>query len=146
MGSQYSFLRNTILILVLALASPAYADEKQVWDIISYATAGTNISLDVIHAVKTHQVKRHLIKTGIVIGSSELIKLLVHEERPDKSDMKSFWSEHTALASVSTGYNKGFGLSFTVLTGTGRVLADKHHWWDVVAGASVGLVVDHFIN
>lgn len=134
------------IILAIGFVSPAQADEKRVWDIVSYGTASTNITLDSVHAIKTHTVRKHLIKTGIVIGTSELIKLLVHEERPDKSDNKSFWSEHTGLAGVSTAYDKRIGLTFTVLTGTGRVLADKHHWWDVVAGGAIGFIVDKYVN
>ena len=46
----------------------------------------------------------------------------------------------TGCGGVSTAYDKRIGLTFTVLTGTGRVLADKHHWWDVLVGAGVGWV------
>ena len=138
------------LIIVLLLASPVYAQQtnaQKAWDIASYGTVAANIGLDTIHNVRDSNRKVLLIREGVnigvTVGLSELIKHFVHEDRPDHSDMKSFWSEHTALAATTGGWNVSVGWSLTIGTGVGRVEANRHHPWDVLVGALVGTGVDY---
>lgn len=138
------------LILILLFATPVYAQQtnaQKTWDIASYATVGTQIGLDTIHNIRDDNRKILLIREGVnigvTIGLSELIKHFVHEDRPDHSDMKSFWSEHTALAATTGGWNVSVGWSLTIGTGVGRVEANRHHPWDVLVGALVGTSVDY---
>lgn len=68
------------------------------------------------------------------------------ETRPDGSDRRSFPSGHTstafgAAASIwnRRGASEGIpAMAVASLVGLARVKADKHHWYDVVAGAAVG--------
>lgn len=148
------------LIILLLVATPARADEKKVADVISYGTVITQIGLDTYRSFKADDKKvafeQQALRTGITIGLSELVKHFVHEERPDGSDNKSFWSEHSALGCTAMSINKGdgwqFGVGIGLAVGTpvGRVVAEKHHWWDTVVGCSVGLavngLVEHFVK
>ena len=76
------------------------------------------------------------------------------ELRPDGSDRKSFPSAHTSLAfaAASTLYNRQGGkvgipaFAVAAFVGLARVQADKHHWYDCVAGAGVGLASGFLIT
>jgi membrane-associated phospholipid phosphatase len=80
------------------------------------------------------------------IGLSLLLEHVVHEQRPDKSDFHSFPSDSAAVAfSAATflqiRYGWDYGLpayGLAAFVGYSRVEADKHHWYDVVAGAALG--------
>lgn len=87
---------------------------------------------------------------AVTYGFKTLLKATINEERPDHSDNKSFPSGHTALAfagamSLHKEFGKtnpwvsvaGFGAA--TIIGVERVLGDHHHWYDVVAGAGLGV-------
>lgn len=82
--------------------------------------------------------------TGVAMG----LKQLVHEQRPDGSGNDSFPSGHTAIAfSAAATMHRRYGWEVGVpatlvaaFVGVARVKADKHHWYDVVAGAAIGEV------
>lgn len=91
-----------------------------------------------------------LLQTGGSVlmsgGAAQGLKLLVHEDRPDHSDDRSFPSGHTSVAfgaaiALERRYGWQIGLPATMLAvfvGTARVQARKHYWHDVVAGAAIG--------
>lgn len=66
--------------------------------------------------------------------------------RPDGSDRRSFPSSHTATsfaaaASLQNRYGWQLGVPAQLVAafvGLARVKADKHHWYDVIAGAAIG--------
>lgn len=80
----------------------------------------------------------YLVATGL--------KETFPETRPDGSDRRSFPSGHTSVAfgaATSIWNRRGDAegipaLAVAGLVGLARVQADKHHWYDVVAGAAVG--------
>lgn len=76
------------------------------------------------------------LRLGASIGAVNLAKTFIHEERPDGSDNQSFYSEHTTIAAAAPNF--GISLMFSLGVGVGRVVADKHHWWDVAIGAGAG--------
>lgn len=125
-------------------------DEKKVYDIISYVSAGIQIGADTIHSITSNErkkeIKQQLIRDGITIGVSELLKRTVHKERPDGSDNMSFPSEHTSLTAASQGWNFYIGIPLTGVTGFGRVKAKKHYILDVLVGASIGSLVERFVH
>lgn len=83
---------------------------------------------------------------GVAFGASELLKESFPERRPDGSDNRSFPSGHTSIsfASAATLHNRhGWEVGAPAylvasFVGLARVEADKHHWYDVVAGAALG--------
>lgn len=80
-------------------------------------------------------------------GVTLLLKYTVKEERPDHSNRRSFPSGHTAVAFTNATFLQrryGWKLgvpAYAVATyvGWGRVFSRKHHWWDVLAGAAIGV-------
>jgi len=150
-----------VLIISLLLVKPVQADDlTKTADIISYTTVGVQIAIDTYHSARSDnkkvEFKQQAFRTGLTILSSEIVKRLVHEDRPDHSDNKSFWSEHSALAasSLQTDNIKDwqFKVGITMYVGTpiGRVVAKKHHWWDTVTGLAVGsginALVEHYVH
>ena len=78
-------------------------------------------------------------------------KATIDEPRPDGSDNRSFPSGHATIAFAgATVLHKEFGrvspwisvagYSVATFTAVDRVLADRHHWYDVAAGAAIGVL------
>lgn len=90
------------------------------------------------------------LQAGGSVGAATLLSLGLKdafpEMRPDGSDRKSFPSSHTATsfaaaASLQNRYGwqvGGAAQLVAAFVGLARVKADKHHWYDVVAGAAIG--------
>lgn len=80
-------------------------------------------------------------------GLALLGKALIHEERPNHKDDNSFPSGHATLAfAAATTLYRRYGWQWgwpaygiATLTGVARVAAREHHWWDVAAGAGLGV-------
>ena len=77
------------------------------------------------------------------------LKFAVNERRPNRADNRSFPSGHTASAMSGAAFiHKRYGLKraivpylMTGFTAYSRVDANKHWWWDTVAGAALsGLI------
>lgn len=133
-------------LLILFLLIPCEAHAQSASDKISYITVFSNITLDTINSIRsesrTDAFKKQAIRTGLTIGVSELLKHFISEERPDRSDDKSFPSEHSALSCVSIDFSNGkrfsYELPIAISTMSGRVMAKKHHIHDVLIGCAIG--------
>jgi membrane-associated phospholipid phosphatase len=87
------------------------------------------------------------------VGTAYGLKYVVHEERPDHSDNKSFPSDTAALAFAPANYlwdryGWRWGLPAYLVAGFvgySRVEADKHHWWDVAASAGIAFGFSRFV-
>ena len=103
--------------------------------------------------VAGHNWPRFAVNTiasvGVAYVGKTALKAMVKEERPDHSDNKSFPSGHTAMAfAAARSIDKEFrkesiwipiaGYAAATAVGIERVAHDRHHWYDVVAGAAVG--------
>ncbi len=126
-GVQYEFGRNTW---------------DQLWERrpdSQYATA--------------HNWPRFIVNTGasvvVAFGVKTVLKKAIKEERPDHSDNKSFPSGHASMAfAAARSIDKEFrkdciwipiaGYAAATAIGVERVVSDRHHWYDVVAGAGIG--------
>lgn len=84
-------------------------------------------------------------------GVAYTLKHTVNERRPDGSDRRSFPSGHATFAFAgATVLHKEFGhvspwisvagYSVATFTAVDRVVRDRHHWYDVVAGAGIGVL------
>lgn len=79
-------------------------------------------------------------------GAAQGLKQVFPEQRPDGSGNDSFPSGHTATAFAAAtsilerrGPEEGIpALALASFVGLARVEADKHYWYDVVAGAAIG--------
>ncbi len=100
-----------------------------------------------------HNWSRFVVNTAASVGVGWAlktgIKAVVKEDRPDHSDDESFPSGHATMAfAAATSLHKEFGkeawwvsaLGFSAATAVAveRVASDRHHWYDVVAGAALG--------
>ena len=90
-----------------------------------------------------------LASVGVAYVGKTALKAMIKEERPDHSDNKSFPSGHAAMAfAAARSIDKEFrkdciwipiaGYAAATAIGIERVASDRHHWYDVVAGAAVG--------
>ena len=79
------------------------------------------------------------------------LKHTIHEWRPDNSDNKSFPSGHATMSFAGAhALQKEFGHvspwiavgGYAVAAGVSvdRVIRDRHHWYDVCAGAAIGVL------
>ena len=101
-----------------------------------------------------HNWPRFIVNTGasvgVAFGAKTALKAMIKEERPDHSDNQSFPSGHAAMAfAAARSIDKEFrkesiwipiaGYAAATAIGIERVTSDRHHWYDVVAGAAVGV-------
>jgi len=129
------------LLLVLLAQSPT---DRPIADGVSSALVGVNLTASIAQAWRQPDRKHALgclaLRNGIEMGATETVKRLVHKTRPDGSDQKSFWSGHTASATVNAGWSLSIGIPIAVGAGAGRIVAKRHDWIDVMAGAGAGLL------
>jgi membrane-associated phospholipid phosphatase len=91
-------------------------------------------------------VKELTVDTGLTVGTALLLKQIVREQRPDKSDWHSFPSDTAALAFAPASflwdrYGWQYGAPAYLLAGYvgyERVQSKQHHWYDVAASAAIG--------
>ena len=101
-----------------------------------------------------HNWQRFAVNTiasvGVAFALKTGLKKMIKEERPDHSDNQSFPSGHASMAfaaarSVDKEFRKNCiwipiaGYAAATAIGVERVVSDRHHWYDVVAGAGVGI-------
>jgi hypothetical protein len=101
----------------------------------------------------SHNWPRFIVNTigsvGVAYVGKTALKAMIKEERPDHSDNKSFPSGHAAMAfAAARSIDKEFrkdciwipiaGYAAATAVGIERIASDRHHWYDVVAGAGIG--------
>lgn len=145
-------MRIGFLILVLTmLATPAAAERAPAWtahrslaDGLSYGLVGLELAGETIDHWRQPDrgvaLRCEALRVGLTIGIVEGVKRLVHRTRPDGSDDRSFYSEHAALAFVSTGWSVQASVPIAIGAGYLRVAAGKHYPSDIGIGAGAGLL------
>ena len=146
---QPSWLSAILLAFGLLIWTPSAEASEKGWD--NASSVGRD--LIVVTAVGLPIVQGDgngmLLAGGSVVTSGLVsygLKEAFPEWRPDRSDRKSFPSGHTAVsfaaaANLHNRYGWKVGLpaqALATFVGVARVKADKHHWYDVVAGAAIG--------
>ncbi len=118
--------------------------ERVAADVASYATLATVMALDFKASWedrnnRAHAVQMFAVRAFVTWGWAEIAKGLAARTRPDGSDAKSFYSQHTAHAfSTLGGPRVSFAIPLAVGTGGLRIAASKHYLTDVLVGAGVG--------
>jgi membrane-associated phospholipid phosphatase len=136
--------------LAISISTPAFAGTRT-WDDASRvgeaALVGTALVLPSVRGDWNGT-----LQAGGSVGAAWLIteglKQTFPETRPDGSDRRSFPSGHASLsfaaaATMQNRYGWQIGIPahlVAAFVGYARVRANKHHWYDVIAGAAVGEV------
>ena len=107
-----------------------------------------------VRLAQRHNWPRFMVNTvasvGVGFALKTALKKMVKEERPDHSDKESFPSGHATMAfAAARSIDKEFrkesvwipiaGYAAATAIGVERVASDRHHWYDVVAGAGLGI-------
>lgn len=144
------FYMLVLLLLALGFNPSARAVSNNSWADISDVGVGLLIgSALVVPTVRSdwQGLRQAAYSMGLAEGVSTLGKSVIHVQRPDNSNNNSFPSGHTAMAFASaTTLHRRYGweigapaYAVATLTATARVAARKHHWYDVAAGAAIGM-------
>jgi len=149
-----------LTILMVLLSGAAYAqpsidksvrnslawdkDNQRKADIISTVLVATSLAVpctvkDMRADSRWTCLENEGIRVGISIAAAELVKHFVHRTRPNGSDNKSFYSEHTTIACAATLHTKAW--EFCPAVGYLRVAANKHWVSDVGTGAAAGALL-----
>jgi len=147
-----------VLLFVFSLTNKCEAqstkfDPDLVWanhtkfaNVVSYIPPIVSVTWGIIDASHNHKLKKELIKDGLLIGIAEGTKAIIHRNRPDNSDNKSFFSEHTELSASLFGQNKSISVALTFNTAYLRTAAGKHYLTDTIVGAVVGSAVSELMK
>ncbi len=97
--------------------------------------------------------KRLLVNSAlsyvVAAGSVQFLKTTIHERRPDGTNNRSFPSGHAAISfaganvlhheygKLSPWISVG-GFAAATFVSVDRVVRNRHHWYDVAAGAAIG--------
>ena len=163
------YLREMMVVLALLLAVPAFSQGEMaapmpntykryhgdgIDNVLEYVPTAAVFGLKILGVKGESSWERRLtvsvasfaLNAGIVTG----VKHVVHETRPDGTDRKSFPSGHTAIAfcgatTLMHEYRDvspwigvaGYAVATTVAID--RVRRNRHHWYDVAAGAAIGV-------
>lgn len=81
------------------------------------------------------------------LGVTFILKEVIDKQRPDNSDDKSFPSMHSGVSFAGAAFiQKRYGWKWGIpvyaaagFVGWSRVYGKKHDWWDVAAGAAMGV-------
>lgn len=153
-------MNRIIAIYIIMCMSIAGATAQQrhgdgVDDVLQYTPYATVLALKACGVESRHDLPQLAVNTAasfvVSAGVTYTLKHTVREWRPDHSDRKSFPSGHATFAfagatvlhhefgHVSPWISIG-GYTVATLTAADRVRRDRHHWYDVAAGAAVGVL------
>lgn len=128
---------------------PAWSSHRAQAETMSDLTVAAAVvadTWDTFHAPdRSRALTQQLIREGAIFAISTIAKRAVGRRRPDGSDRRSFFSEHTAFAASAFGGPRvAVVLPLTIGTGYLRIAADKHYLTDALAGAAVGSLIGHY--
>jgi len=147
-----------LVVLLLMMSSVVSAQQKHsdgIDNVLQYVPYASVIGLKVCGVESRDQWPKLLVATAaswvVTAGVTYGLKHTVREWRPDETDQKSFPSGHTAFAFAgATMLHKEYGhlspwisvagFGVATFTAVDRVLKDRHHWYDVLAGAGIGML------
>ena len=115
-------------------------------DIIAVALPSAALAVTLIER-DWEGLKEGALSAAVTAGVTIGLKYLIKEQRPDFSNRHSFPSGHSAVTFASATYiGRRYGWKWSIpayalstYTAWGRVYGRKHHWWDVAAGAAIGV-------
>lgn len=145
------------ILLLFACANIAHAQQRHsdgLDDVMEHVPMASVLILKASGVNSQHDWPQFLLTAGasylVTAGITKGLKWTVDEWRPDNSDTNSFPSGHTAMAfSGATALRHEFGeispwvtvagYSVATFVAVDRVAKKRHHWYDVTAGAAIGI-------
>ena len=150
-------MRYKFCILFFCLSLSAHAQTKGDGpdDVLQYVPYASVLALKVCGVESRHDWPRLAVATVgswvLSAGVAYTLKHTVREWRPDHTDRRSMPSGHAtfAFAGATVLHHEyghlspwisvaGYGVA--ALTAADRVRRDRHHWYDVCAGAAIGVL------
>lgn len=142
-------MKSKTMIAALAFAfatTGARASDENAGKMVAIAIPLAAGGVALLHDWDWVGVKELAVDTGLTVGTALLLKQLVREQRPDKSDFQSFPSDTAALAFAPAAFLwDRYGWQYGVpaylaagYVGYERVNSKQHHWYDVAASAAIG--------
>ena len=146
------FLLFILLVISVGVrAQQRYSDGLD--DVMQYVPYASVFALKACGVESRDDWKKLAITTtaswAVTAGAGWILKQSIKEWRPDDSDQKSFPSGHSMIAFAgATALYKEFGkvspwisvagYGVATFVAVDRVAKDRHHWYDVAAGAALG--------
>ena len=150
-------LLTAAILFVMALTCSAqdkryYGDGPD--DVLRFVPMLTAYTLKAAGVESSSSWKRMVVNSafsvGLTCGTTWVLKHAINETRPDGTDRRSFPSGHTAVAFVGAAVlDKEYrhvspwisvaGYAVATATAIDRVCRNRHHWYDVAAGAAIGI-------
>ncbi|MBC5768157.1 phosphatase PAP2 family protein [Ramlibacter albus] len=136
-----------VLVALSAQAQTEISRKDRFGQVMRVALPAAAMAVGVYHD-DMEGVRQLVFSTALAAGSTEVLKKLVREERPDGREKDSFPSGHAAVTFAAAGfvhqrYSLQWALPFYALataTAYKRVHTHNHFTRDVVAGAAVGVL------
>lgn len=155
---KYYAYKVFVTLIAIMMAMPALAQQRHgdgIDEVLQYTPYAAVFALKAC-GVDSRSDWGQLTATAaasfvVSAGVAYTLKHTVKEWRPDHSDQKSFPSGHTtfAFAGAAVLHKEYWHVSpwisvagYTVATATAidRIAKDRHHWYDTVAGAGIGIL------
>lgn len=139
----------------LSQTEGGHHEHTRIDDYAQYVPMAAGLGLGWIGVEARHSGRDRVLLTATAFSAMTAmaggLKYTIHEERPDKTDNRSFPSGHAARAFmgaelVRMEYGTGWGLAaYGTAVGVAclRVYNDRHWWHDVAAGAGIGILSVH---
>lgn len=139
------FLVTFVAVAVQGFAQSRSAIETST-DVLMFAPGAVGAGISLLKG--DYKGFWQLAESGATaVAASYLLKYTVKKERPDGSDEKSFPSNHTAVAFAGAAYlQRRYGWEYGApayavgaYVAWGRVYSKRHDFWDILAGAAIGV-------
>lgn len=149
-----------LIFVILTLSTVAMAQPKTyhgdgIDDVVRFVPVASVFALKACGVEGSSSWKRLIVNSAASIllssGTTWGLKHVINEERPDGTDRKSFPSGHATFAFAGAHilykeYGKRSvwypiaGYAVATAVGIDRVRRNRHHWYDVAAGAAIGVL------
>ena len=153
-------MRKLFFIFALFVSLGVSAQDKKFYgdgpdDVLQYVPFGAVFALKGLGVESESSWKRMGVNVGasyvLSAGVAWVLKHSIKEKRPDGTDDRAFPSGHSVIAFAGAhALHKEYGhispwisvAGYTVATFTAvdRVARNRHHWYDVAAGAAIGVL------
>lgn len=150
-------MRALCLLFVLA-AAPVWAEEptpfrwpshEGIPQRISDVGVAVNLGWDAWESLYQTDARTRwawACRLGVTTAIKQVTGLLIPRTRPNGSDRHSFFSAHTAYATVAAGYRPAIGASVALTVGWGRMAGGMHYGSDVAVGVGVGILAQQICH